>query len=204
MQHLFYEYLILYRQLSLPGIGTVFLERTSSKLDMSNRQLTAPAYRFRMEAGIDQPDRNLFAWVSASSRLSEWDAVKSLSSFSSEVKEKLAAEGKMIWENVGVFRRDDKGNLALESDSIILSSEFPAMAEKVIREKAEHTLMVGEQEKSSVEMETLFNNPVEKKEYAWIVALILTGLSVVFASWYFSEKGFTPAATGNQSVLRLK
>ena len=204
MQKLFYEYLILYRQLSLPGVGTIFMEGSPSKLDFGNKQILPPSFTFRLDTRHDQPSKFFFDWVSASSGIPEWDAIKALSAFSFELKDKVAAERKAIWENVGAFCRDEKGNFVLNSVFPAIIWESPVTAEKVIREHAEHTLRVGEQEKSSAEMEVFFSEAAVKKDYTWLIALILTGLSVLFAGWYFSEKGFTPAATGNQSVLKPK
>ena len=53
----------------------------------------------------------------------------------------------MNWENVGVFKRDETGNLKLESAPVALPNLQPVHGEKVIREKFEHTVLVGEQEK---------------------------------------------------------
>ena len=105
-------------------------------------------------------------------------------------------------EKVGVFRRDNQGNLALDQQTIFLPSEQPVTAEKVIRVKAEHTVLVGEQEKTSLQMEKYFAETQRKKNYMWLIALILTVLSVMFIGWYFSEKGFSPSSAGNQSVIK--
>ena len=98
--------------------------------------------------------------------------------------------------------RDNNGDLKLDQQDILLQSEQPVTAEKVIRVKAEHTVLVGEKEKTSVEMEEYFAGSPAKKNYSWLIAVILTVLAVMFIGWYFSEKGFSTSSAGNQSVIK--
>lgn len=204
MQKIFYEYLILYRQMSLPGMGTVCLEQIPAKLDFANKQILPPSFFYKLDSRRDQTDRKFLEWIAASFGISDWEAIKSLNEFSFALKDKIAAEGKAVWEDVGSFSRDERGNLLLESATVNLAGEQPIPADKVIREHAEHVLLVGEQEKSSLEMEAFFTAEKTKPDYAWLVALILTALSVLFAGWYLSGKGFAASATGNQSILKTK
>jgi hypothetical protein len=101
-----------------------------------------------------------------------------------------------------MIRRNDKGELKLAPQNISLQSEPPIIAEKVIRVKAEHTVLVGEKEKTSVEMEEFLAGTPAKKNYSWLIAVILTVLAVMFIGWYFSEKGFSTSSAGNQSVIK--
>jgi hypothetical protein len=106
------------------------------------------------------------------------------------------------WEIIGVIRRNDKGDLKLDPQNILLQSESPVTAEKVIRVKVEHTVLVGAKEKTSVEMQEYLAGSPAKKNYSWLIAVILTVLAVMFIGWYFSEKGFSTSSAGNQSVIK--
>lgn len=202
MRNSLYEFLILHKKLSLPGIGTIGLYRNSSQLDFTNKQFTSPSYSFKIESKNDKPSKKLYDWLCSSLGIAEWDAIKAVNDFSFGIKEKITQEGEMSWEKIGVFRRNDNGDITLESAEISLQSEQPVFAEKVIREKSEHTVLVGEQERTVVEMEEYFAQEVPKKNYGWIIALILTVLAIMFIGWYFSEKGFSPSSAGNQSVIK--
>jgi len=202
MQDPLYEFLLLNKKLSLPGIGTIALCQNSALLDFSNKQFTAPSFYFTIESRNDKPSKKLFDWLSSSLGITEWDAIKSVNDFSFALKNKLSETGEVNWENVGMIRRDNNGDLKLETQNILLQSEQPVTAQKVIRVKAEHTVLVGEQEKTSVEMEEYFAESPAKKNYTWLIAVILTVLAVMFIGWYFSEKGFSTSSTGNQSVIK--
>lgn len=202
MQNTLYEFLVLNKKLSLPGIGTFRLKQNSSQLDFTNKQFTAPSYYFTLETTTDTPSKKTFEWLSSALGITEWDAIKSLNDFSVSLKNKIADGGEISWENVGVIKRDVAGNLKLISNTISLKNEQPVIAVKVIREKAEHTVLVGEQEKSAIEMEEYFADHGSKRNYSWVIAVVITFLAVMFIGWYFSEKGFKPSSAGNSSVIR--
>jgi hypothetical protein len=202
MQDTLYEFLLLNKKLSLPGIGTISLSQNSAQHDLPNKQFTAPSFYFIIGSRNDKPSKKLFDWLSASLNITEWDAIKSVNDFSFALKKKLSDNGEVNWENVGMIRRDNNGDLKLDQQNILLQSEQPVTAEKVIRVKAEHTVLVGEREKTSVEMEEYFAGSPAKKNYSWLIAVILTVLAVMFIGWYFSEKGFSTSSAGNQSVIK--
>ena len=202
MQNTLYEFLVVNKKLSLPGIGTISLRQNPSQLDFTNRRFDPPSFYFTIESNDDKPSKRFFEWLSSSYGISEWDAVKSLNDFSFSLKHKLSEAGEMNWNGVGIFRRDETGNLKIERPATALQSQQPVYAEKVIREKFEHTVLVGEQEKTSVEMTEYFAEETPRKNYTWIIAVVLTVLAVMFIGWYFSEKGFTPSSAGNKSVIK--
>jgi nitrogen regulatory protein PII-like uncharacterized protein len=200
MQDALYEFLILNRKLSLPGVGTICLKQNAAKLDFGNKQFTPPSYFFALETERDQPSKKMFEWLATSRNISEWDAVKAINEFSFSLKDKIASAGTMSWDNVGIFSRDEKGSLMLESSP--LSFETPVAAEKVIREKAEHTVMVGVEEKTVAEMEEYFAEDTTKRDYGWVIAVILAVISVMFVGWYFSQNGFLPSSAGNKTFIK--
>lgn len=202
MQDTLYEFLVINKKLSLPGIGTISLRQNSSQLDFTNKQVISPSLYFVLDHENDKPSKKVFEWLSAANGVSEWDAIKSVNDFSFSLKNKIAEAGEVNWENVGVLKRDNTGKLKLNPCTIELKTDRPVYAEKVIREKFEHTVLVGEKEKSSVEMAEYFAEDAPKKNYAWIIAIALTVLAVMFIGWYFSEKGFNPSSAGNKSVIK--
>ena len=191
MQDSLYEFLILNKKVSLPGIGTITLCQTPAQHDFANKEFIAPAPLFTIDPRNDKPSKKLFDWLSSSLGITEWEAIKFVNDFSFDLKKKL-----------GVFRRNNNGELKLDPQNILLQSELPVTAEKVIRVKAEHTVLVGEKEKTSVEMEEYFAGNHARKNYTWLIAVILTVLAVMFIGWYFSEKGFSTSSAGNQSVIK--
>ena len=203
MQDILYQYLILHRQISLPGIGTIALQKKSSQLDFGNKVITPASYIFFINNSKDSPTKKFFGWVSSRLNISDWDAIRMVNDFSFDLKNKISS-GEALWEHVGILRRDEKGNIFLDAAEIQLESEMPVQAEKVLRVNAGHTVRVGEMEKTSVEMEEFFSETAETKDYGWVIAIVITVLSVMFVGWYLSEKGVNPGAVGNQSVIHSR
>ena len=202
MQDSLYEFLLLNKKISLPGIGTISLCHAPAQHDFPNKQFIAPASFFTIDPKNDKPSKKLFDWLSSSLNITEWEAIRSVNDFSFDFKKKLSEFGEVNWEKLGLFRRNNNGDLKLDPQNILLQSEPPLTVEKVIRVKAGHTVLVGEQEKTSVEMEEYFAGSPAKKNYTWLIAVILTVLAVMFIGWYFSEKGFSTSSAGNQSVIK--
>lgn len=202
MQTALYEFLVLNKKISLPGIGTISLQRTSSNLDFTIRQIIPPKFLYSLDSRKDSPSKELFEWLSSSLKISEWEAIKAVNDFSQSFKNELAEKKQVSWNNIGVFKKDGAGNLKLVADTLVAQTEKPVVAEKVIRERAEHTILVGEKERSVVEMEEYFAEATQKRNYAWVIAIVLVVLSVMFIGWYFSEKGFRPSSAGNNSISR--
>lgn len=204
MQQILYEYLVLHHQLPLPGIGTIYLKWQSSSLDIGNKQFLPPVYYYTLETSQDKASKKLYDWMESVAGFDEWDAIKKINEFVFDVKSKISSQGEMIWENVGIIKRNEAGSLELVSSENFVPALSPVMAEKVTRENVQHTILVGEQEKSSAEMETLLAVTSPSKDVSWVVAVILAVISFMFIGWYFSEKGFSTTSTGNQSIIHPK
>ena len=203
MRDTLYEFLVLNKKLSLPGIGTISLQQSPSELDITSRQITPPSFHYSLDATNDSPSKKLFEWLSASTAITEWDAIKAVNDFSSSFKNELADKKEVTWEKIGTFKKDGAGHLKLNS-ATFLKNVQPVIAEKVIRQKAEHTILVGEKERSAAEMEEYFADTPAKRNYTGLIAVILIVVAIMFIGWYFSENGFTPASAGNNSVVKPK
>ena len=95
--------------------------------------------------------------------------------------------------------------LSETSHSSLAESVFcfltPTPALRVNRENAQHTLLVGDQERTNVEMNEWLLEEEEgnKKRHSWwIVALVLAILGLVALGWHFYSNGWS---IGNQNSL---
>jgi hypothetical protein len=72
----------------------------------------------------------------------------------------------------------------------------PTPAIRVNRQDAQHTLLVGDRERTSGEMNVwLHEHPGRRRLSWWLIALVLGGAGLLFLAWYFLTHGW---ATGNQ------
>ena len=58
-------YLFQHRSISIPGLGTIYLETFSASVDVADRIILPPLYQFRFDKYFDSPDREFFAFQPA-------------------------------------------------------------------------------------------------------------------------------------------
>ena len=193
-----YCFLIRHKELNVPGIGTFLLERKAARADFLNKCIHAPVHSISLLNSNVAASKKVFSWLSRSLNISERDAVIRFNEFAFDLKKKID-EGSIIkWKGVGSLEKIENQINFLPEEVVI---EKPVPAEKVIREHAEHTMLVGEQERTSTEMENWFHRTEKKVFRWWIVALILVGLLIAFIGWHFYENGWGVTSISNQQKL---
>ena len=216
-----YRFLVKYKKIDLPGIGAISLQVQPAESDFVNRSLSPPAYFFILEKARltadteknekntvgqekEAPSRKLFSWLAANLNITEREAVIQFTNFLFDLKKQLETGKEITWNGVGHFQKDSDGEIEFKG----FKKEFPFLEgiieKKVIRENAEHTMLVGEVEKTSTEMNEMLLNPVvthEKRSYWWVWPVAIILLIAVFLGWYFSEHGIRGTSTGNNHKI---
>lgn len=197
-----YQYLLLHKELPVPGIGTFLLERESARADFSNKQFLPPSYTVVMQPAGHLPEKNFFRWLSKAMGISDREAIFRFNDFAFDLKKQLSEGAVVNWNEVGELSRGLGGEVKFVPSNPPLPLEKPVPAEKVIREKAEHMVRVGEQEKTAAQMEEMLSQPEEKKSLWWAWALAVGLLATMFIGWYFSEHGVGLPGISNTSKLK--
>lgn len=196
-----YQYLILHKQLNIPGIGTFLMERKPADIDFVNKIVNPPAYTIALHHGIATPSKNVFSWLASTLDISERDALTRFNDFATNIKDKVSAGDKLQWNGIGTLSKGMAGEIRFEASLKDMKAGVPVPAVKVIREHAEHSIRVGEQEKTSSEMiEMLAPSEVRKTNW-WAIALIAGLLAFIFIAIYFSSKGLNTSSAANQQRL---
>ncbi|MBS1760691.1 MAG: hypothetical protein JST23_11270 [Bacteroidetes bacterium] len=195
-----YRYLITHNQLILPGIGVLSLNRKSAESDFVHRQILPSSYSVSLEETNEQPTTNFYKWLSSAFSISDKDAIIRFNDFVFGLKKQLNEGAIINWDKIGILKNGLSGTINFKAEEYA-TDETPVTAEKVIRENTEHKILVGEEEKSSLEMGQILNPSITKKSYWWIAPLILIVLSLVFIVWYWSNNGFVTNTVGNNAPL---
>lgn len=193
-----YRFLIKYKKLDLPGIGTIALHLQSSRSEITDRHFSAPGYFFTLESGDEIPRGKLFSWLASHFGITDGEAVIQFNQFIFDLTRKLK-EGKEIhWEKIGSFQKELSGEIKFTSVNEGVSWLENVPGQKIIRENVEHRMLVGEVEKTSTEMNVLLNSVSEERKYQWWIWPVAVVVAIfIFLGWYFSEHGMTSASTGN-------
>lgn len=196
-----FEYLLLHKQLNLPGIGTFSAERKPADIDFASKQVIAPSYSFTLHKDYNStPSKRLFSWLASTLNISELDSVIRFNNFVFDLRDKLAAGNKLEWKHLGVLSKGLSGEIIFEPGEIT-EIESPVPAVKVLREKADHTVMVGEYERTSEEMRDALSHVKEKRSYWKVAALVIAVIAIAFIGYYFSTHGMNTSSAGNQHQI---
>lgn len=196
-----YQYLILYGQLSLPGIGTFNVEKKPASADFSQKLVYASSWSINFHQENETPVKRFFYWLADKLNIPYHEAVLRFNGFVFDLKNQVASGNKIDWSEVGTLSKGMGGELKFEPALKDHQFDRPVNAARLIREKAEHTVRVGEQEKTSTQMTEWLSQPDEKSSYWRLPALIAAILLLVFISIYFLQQGFAVASAANQQKL---
>ena len=162
------------KQCHLPGIGTLLMITHPAQTDFVNTQIKAPVQEITFTAVTD--DENIFNEFSAISEL---------------MKRTLDEERTVILNGVGTFSKDDAGEIhfaAIQLDAIYTP---PVTAGRVIRQDAQHNILVGDRETNSAIMTEFFNDEeVVVKNRWWVWAIVLVAVAIAVLSFYFYRNGW--------------
>jgi len=191
-----YRYFIQHKKLAVPGVGTLLLERKPAVSDFVNKKINPPFYSATLQATVDPPSIHFFKWLAEALHISDRDAIIRFNDFAFDIKKQITDGATIEWHGVGIISKGLAGDIKF-SPVPELVIEKPVAAEKVIREKAEHIVRVGEDQKTSSEMKEMLIQPEVKKSKWWITALVAGLLALLFIGWYFYEHGFEVSSTAN-------
>ena len=188
-------YLFQHRSISLPGLGTIYLETLPANVDVAERTMQPPAYRFRFDKYFDAPDKEFFSFIATQRNVLDFEAIKWYNEFSFELRNRIRNEEEVSWDGVGVLKKDGSGGVLFEPVATPMLFLQPTPAMRVSRQDAQHNLVVGDRERTSGEMnEWLHEKANRRRKLAWwIIALVLACLGIVFLGWYFYSHGWSTA-----------
>jgi hypothetical protein len=193
-------YLFQHRSISIPGLGTIYLETFPAHTEVADRAILPPVYRFRFDKYFDAPEKEFFSFLAAQGKMLDYEAIKWYNEFSFDLRNRIRNEDEVPWEGVGVLKKDGAGNVVLESAEApdFIRQAVPAF--KVSHQDAVHTLLVGDRERTSGEMSGwhLEESKSRKRLSWWVIALILLVIGLAILAWHFYTHGWS---LGNQTNL---
>ncbi|RYZ28015.1 MAG: hypothetical protein EOP49_41815, partial [Sphingobacteriales bacterium] len=170
------NYLLQYRQVSIPSVGTIRLVRQPAQLDVAAKIIAPPSYRTEIISGDAVPEHQL-AYLSASLEAERHSVMDRLSAFGQRLQQQLKGDG-FNWKGIGWIGQGG------DDTAITTSVLQPIPAERVLRQDAEHNVLVGDQEMTSTQMtgrrEEVTTMAVAKRPLSIIIGWVLLAFAILF------------------------
>ncbi len=199
MENIIASYLIQNKECTLPLIGTFTNVMSPAELDIVNKQIKPSAEEFFFEENTSYTDPHLIRYISYKKNVSLGEAESLLISFCQEWKYKIETGQKFCLKTIGCLEKNVSGSIDFIKEN---KSEYfiPAPAERVFRENAEHTVLVGDKETTSVVMNEYYKEPIVTKKEPWIIwRLILAAIAFAVLLYHFYNHTSSSSAIGNQN-----
>jgi len=197
------SYLFQHKSISLPGLGTIFLEMQPSRLDSSGKYINPPTYRFRFDKYFDAPDKDFFSHLAAEKNIPDYEAIKWYNEFSYDLRNKIRQDGNAAWEGVGILKKDSEGNIVFESTASTPDFLVAAPLPEDIVSPMEETLanpLDPVTEHPQEEVAYPFEEAAKKNNW-WLFAAIAAAIAVLVLLFHFSSNGWEVQSIGNQQHL---
>lgn len=188
------KYLLQYKRVSIPSVGTIHLVQQPAQLNVADKLILPPFYATEFSNEDDVPEHQL-SFLSSSLNEERENIQQSLNELGLWLKEKMNGEG-FDWKGIGVIQPSNEAVAVLPIKAL-----EPVPAEKVFRQGAEHRVLVGDQHLTSTQIAGLKEETTKSKRsvlviIGWIV-LLLSILYIIFVLW---QGKFRVGATGSKSA----
>ncbi len=178
------KFFALHHHLSLPGIGSFSVETIPSNIDFTNRNITSARHKIIFNNDEKPVEKKLFDFISREYNIDEAHAAQQLNSFTAQLQEKLNAHQSISFTGIGTISKQSTDAISFQPETT--PSYYPELvAERVIRKNVAHTVRVGEEEKTSDEMQAVLNQPAAAKDRWWIAAIILAAIGIAAIVAYY-------------------
>lgn len=181
LSSLLFRYFTQTGQVAIPGIGQLFYAKSNAVNDFVMKELRPGAIALDFTSGDKMVSEKQYYYLSKQTGIPEPQVKNELVLLGEELHHRLHQEKKLEWMGVGSFFVDENGEIQFQPKPTHVSLFKPLHYQHVIRQDAVYEMRVGEEQRSTVEMENFFE---EQRSAAgrnqWKKgALILLGVIVI-------------------------
>ncbi|ULQ54480.1 hypothetical protein [Flavihumibacter fluvii] len=198
------NYLYQHKSISIPGLGTLHMDRMPARTDFVNRQILAPFYSFRFDQYFDAPDKDFFGYLANRKQVPDYEAMKWFNEFSLDLRTRIRNREDVIWQGLGSFHAGDNGEIYFKSDPAIGPKIQPVVAERIIRNNAQHQILVGDVERTTTEMPELLTETHVERESWWTYAIIIAAVALSICCYQLFKDKFHLSSFGSQRNIPTK
>lgn len=178
------KFLFLHHHVSLPGIGSFSIEKKPARINVTDRVIEPPSSVIRFSNENSPAEKIFYNFLAHELNIDELQAVRTFTDFNIHLQSDIKQNKSVEFSGIGSLHADDE-TLTFVPEK--LPNYYPPIAaERVIRKNVSHVIKVGEEEKTSEEMQTVLQQEeIVHKDRWWIPAAILGAVGIVAIVVYY-------------------
>ena len=189
------RYLLLYKRLCIPHVGTFEIVQQAPEYTVVDKLIHPPKYSVRHSRGEQMSEHQLEYFAAQSSNNKE-TAHHQLNSLGNSINA-LAEKKAFNWNGIGALRFSS-GTINFDNQFSTVEGFESVAAHKVLRENVEHSRLVGDRRTTSVQTSKSFVNRKWALPMKW--GWIILGISILAIIIILFLNNFSPFGAG----LKLK
>ena len=190
---IFTKYLVQYGRVCIPGVGNFELVCQSPQLDVADQLFRPPFYitRYNPQYNLSEHQSEYFA---SSIQAEKNETANEMILFGEKLKKRIEA-APFQWNGFGTLK-SRSSEILFEAYQINLTSLNIIPARKVIRENAEHSMLVGDQQMTSRQVAEALNKTEPGRSVIMVIGwvIVVMGIIAILALLYLG--GFQPSSSG--------
>lgn len=185
MYPLIYKYLLLNKQVSIPGVGNFEIQRTSAKLDFLHNTIKAPQEEVVFKNETALADKNFFKFLALEMNVDEIDSIKQFHEYAHHLKSEINNSSVVELPQLGVIRKDNMGKLQFENVLSLKNYFVDTHVTHLDKKEVEKVVINESKTVIDSEEEDMYIEGTPKKDLWWVWAILL-GLIGLAALYYIS------------------
>lgn len=190
------KYLLRYKKVCIPNVGTFEIVMQSPQLDVADKIISSPTFITHHRGDDEIPDHQFHFFKKGGDEKENF--LQELFLFGEKMKRHIQ-NSPFHWKGFGTLRYTSN-ELLFEPDEIRLEGLQPLPAQKVLRENVRHNMLVGDQEMTLQQVTEVLNKVEYKRPWFIIVGWILLTLAAIAIIIFLYLKNFQTTSTGLQTT----
>jgi hypothetical protein len=174
-------------------VGTFELVQQPPEFSVVDQLILPPSFRLNWNNNDVLTDHQL-SFLAASFHSNKEKIREELDAFGRKLQSNVQRKT-FSWNGIAAIEAGN-GKFEIERNLLQLDGLQAVPAHKIIRQNAEHRMLVGDQQMTSHQMTDAFSKKQEKRSYAIIFGWILLSLTLLAIIFLLYKSGFNPLASG--------
>jgi hypothetical protein len=188
------RYLLQYKKLSIPHVGSFELVQHSPEFDVADKMITPPRYLIHHDPSVSITVHQI-GFLASSVNSDEATVSRQLEDLGERIKE-IAADTSFRWNGIGILSLI-AGRMKFENDFPAVFGLSSVQAHKVLRENVEHSRMVGDRETAQPHARSVARSS-KRSLISHRIGWIILAISILVIAFILYSQHFSPMGAGLQ------